>query len=84
MVAVASHNRADSWDGFDTDEIAAMHDRIEGALGPIALWCVCRVTASGSCACATAAGGVVATGAGAAALGSEVARAVEGMAGGGP
>ncbi|MHB1583931.1 MAG: hypothetical protein ACYCU7_05250 [Acidimicrobiales bacterium] len=66
LVAVASHNRADSWDGFDTDEIAAMHDRIEDALGPIALWCVCRVAASGACACSTAASGVVATGADAA------------------
>lgn len=62
-VGVATHNRADDWEAFDADEISEMHDRIEQVLGPIALWCVCRVSASGSCACSAPELGVVTTGA---------------------
>ena len=62
-VAVASHNREASWETFDVAEIGAMHERIEAALGPVELWCVCLVEPGGSCACSAPNGGVLATGA---------------------
>ena len=70
-IGVASHNRADSWETFDVQEITAMNTRIEAALGPIDLWCVCLVDADGGCACAEPSAGVLATGARAVGIGPE-------------
>jgi hypothetical protein len=60
---VASHNRADDWARFDMDELTAMTLRLEQALGPIDLWSVCLIGSDGHCACTTAAGGALSTGA---------------------
>lgn len=60
-VGVASHNRAESWDGFDVAEIGVMHERIEAVLGKIHVWCVCLVGADGGCACQAPGEGVVET-----------------------
>ena len=60
-VAVASHNRGESWEGFDLDELAAMDARIERALGPVDLWCVCLVGADGRCGCDLPGAGVLET-----------------------
>lgn len=60
---MASHNRADGWETFDLIEIEAMHDRLEAALGPIDLWCVCLVDGDGHCACRVPGDGLLAGGA---------------------
>jgi len=65
-VGVASHNRGDGWEGFDTSEIEAMHRRLEAVVGSIDLWCVCLVDAGGDCACREPSAGVIAAGAAAA------------------
>lgn len=58
-VAVATHNRGESWDGFDVDELAAMDARIEAALGPVDVWCVWLVGADGRCGCDLPGSGVL-------------------------
>jgi D-glycero-D-manno-heptose 1,7-bisphosphate phosphatase len=60
-VAVASHNRGDSWEAFNVDELAAMDARIEAALGPVDLWCVCLVDGEGRCGCDLPGPGVLET-----------------------
>jgi D-glycero-D-manno-heptose 1,7-bisphosphate phosphatase len=60
-IGVASHNRGQVWEEFDVDEIEAMQDRIEPALGTIDLWCVCLIDPGGTCACETAGLGMIET-----------------------
>ena len=62
-VGVATHNRAESWEAFDVAEIGAMNERIEVALGPIDVWCVCLVDTGGACSCEHGPDGVLGTGA---------------------